>query len=348
MRTRLIAAIGAASVASAAGAATFVADRRVRAVRRPGIAAQRRFVPPEPDRAGVVRADDGVELYYEEDGPADAALTVLLVHGFCQNTADLIFQRRALLAEFGGRLRLLSVDLRSHGRSGRSDPEHATIDQLGADIARVLAELVPDGPLVLVGHSMGAMTVLALADGYRDLFADRVAGVALIATSTGKLAALSLGLPAAVATVSDPALRLALRGMHRQHQLVERGRARLSGAAWMFVRKLAFGPHPDPGVVEFVTQMIAATPVDVIAEFYATLISHDKLDAVDVLRDLPVLVVCGEHDLITPPEHSREIAQRLPKSELVIVPEAGHQALMERPDLVNPPLLRLVADALRR
>jgi pimeloyl-ACP methyl ester carboxylesterase len=348
MKARLIAAIGAATVASAAGAATVLADRKVRAARRPGIAAQHRFAPPEPERAGVVRADDGVELYYEQDGPAGAPLTVVLVHGFCQNRDDLLFQRRALLAEFGARVRLISVDLRNHGRSGRSDPERASIDQLGADLFRVLDELVPDGPLVLVGHSMGAMSLLALADAHPALVTDRVAGVALIATSTGKVAALSLGLPAAVAAVSDPAVRLALRGMHQQHRLVERGRARLSDAAWMFVRKLAFGPHPDPGLVEFVAQMIAATPVDVIAEFYSTLMSHDKLAALENLRDLPVLVVCGECDLITPPDHSREIADRLPKSELVLVPEAGHQVLMERPDLVNPPLVRLVADALPR
>jgi pimeloyl-ACP methyl ester carboxylesterase len=142
-------------------------------------------------------------------------------------------------------------------------------------------------------------------------------------------------------------VRFALRGVQRQSRLIERGRARLGDAAWVFVRRLAFGPHVDPALVEFVARMIATTPVDVIAEFYPSLNSHDKLAALDVLRDVPAVIVCGENDLITPPEHSREMADYLPKAELVLVPGAGHQVLMERPDLVNPALLRLVGEALR-
>ena len=57
-------------------------------------------------------------------------------------------------------------------------------------------------------------------------------------------------------------------------------------------------------------------------------------------------IVCGDQDLITPPSHSRDMAAALPNAELVLVPDAGHQAMMERPELVNAPLLRLVDLAL--
>ena len=205
---------------------------------------------------------------------------------------------------------------------------------------------MPRGALVLIGHSMGGMTILALADAHPELFADRVAGVALVGTSTGKLAWLTLGVPAGIARVGDPAVRLALRGVTRQRNLIERGRARVTDAAWMFVRRLAFGSDVDPALVEFMTQMIGSTPVDVIADFFPTLTSHDKLAALDVLIDVPVVIVCGENDAVTPPDHSRAMADLLPKASLVLVPDAGHQVLMERPDVVNPPLLRLVDDAL--
>ena len=46
--------------------------------------------------------------------------------------------------------------------------------------------------------------------------------------------------------------------------------------------------------------MTAATPVDVIAEFYDTFTTHDKLAALDVLRDVETLVLVGSKDLITP------------------------------------------------
>ena len=336
-----VAAAGVGAVGAAA-----LADRKVRITRKRAVLGL--FTPPEPDRAGFVRTSDGVQLYYEQDGPLDAPVTVILVHGFCQNRDDLLFQRRALVAEFGGRVRVISFDLRSHGRSSRSAPHHATIDQLGQDLLLVICELATHGSLVLIGHSMGGMTILALADAMPRLFRDRVAGVALISTSTGKIAWLTLGVPAGLAKVGDPALRFALRGVRNRSTLIERGRARLTDTAWVFVRRLAFGPDPDPTLVEFMARMIGETPVDVVAEFFPTLTSHDKLAALDVLLDLPAVIVCGEQDLVTPPDHSRAIADLLPKAELVLVPDAGHQALMERPDLVNPPLLRLVADAVDR
>ena len=346
MRRGLLAAVIAASAGAAATGAAVAADQRVRAERRPARDRLDRFCPPEPRRAGYLRADDGVQLYYQLDGPDDAAAGVVLVHGFCQNHDDLLFQRRALLDEFGDRLRIVSYDLRGHGRSTRGAAHRSTIDQLGADLRCVIDALVPAGPVTLVGHSMGGMTVLALADAHPGLVADRVAGVGLISTSTGKVAALTLGVPAGLAQLGDPALRLLLRGMRSRAAPFERGRARLTDAAWVFVRHLAFGPEVDPALVEYVARMIAATPVDVIAEFYPTLVEHDKLAALDVLREVPVAIVCGEHDLLTPPDHSAAMADRLAAAELVLVPGTGHQALMERPEVVNPPLLRLVDDML--
>lgn len=339
-----IGAAAAAATAVAAVGAGVVADRRVRATRQQAVLDE--FTPPEPDRAGFVRTADGVQLYYEQDGPLDAPVTVVLVHGFCQNRDDLLFQRRAIIERFGDRVRVVSFDLRSHGRSSAGASADATIDQLGADLRLVIDELAPHGSLVLIGHSMGGMTVLALADAHPELFHDRVAAVALISTSTGKIAWLTLGVPAGLAKLSDPAMRLALRGVRRQANLIERGRARLTDAAWVFVRRLAFGPHTDPALVEFMTRMISQTPVDVIADFFPTLTAHDKLAALDVLIDLPVVIICGENDLVTPAEHSREMADALPKAELLLIPDTGHQVLMERPDVVNPPLLRLIDDAL--
>ncbi len=336
--------IGAAAAGVAAAGTAFAVDQRVRTTRRNADLSE--FRPPQPDRAGFVRTTDGVRLYYEQDGPVDAPLTVVLVHGFCQNRDDLLFQRRALIEQFGARIRIVCFDLRSHGRSSRGDAEHATIDQLGTDLDVVLRELVPDGPIVLIGHSMGGMTILALADAQPRMFRRRVAGVALISTSTGKIAWLTLGVPAGLAKVGDPAFRLVMRGVSRRSNLLERGRSRLTDASWIFARRLAFGPRTDPALVEFLTRMIGETPVDVVAQFFPTLTSHDKLAALDVLARLPVVIVCGADDLVTPVDHSREMADRLPHAEFVLVPDAGHQALMERPDLVNPPLLRLVGDAL--
>jgi pimeloyl-ACP methyl ester carboxylesterase len=98
----------------------------------------------------------------------------------------------------------------------------------------------------------------------------------------------------------------------------------------------------SPAVVDFVATMGARTPVDVIAEFYDTFMTHDKLAALDVLRDVEVLVLAGDHDLMTPPDHSRAIAEVLPHAQLVVVEDAGHMVALERPEQVDEELLRLV------
>ena len=60
---------------------------------------------------------------------------------------------------------------------------------------------------------------------------------------------------------------------------------------------------------------------------------------------MPTLVACGDHDLLTPMEHSEEIADALAKSELVIVGGAGHLVQLERPEVIDDALVRLVERA---
>jgi pimeloyl-ACP methyl ester carboxylesterase len=343
--------VGGAAAATAVAAV--VVERRTAARRRRLGAEESPFRPQPCDRHGTVVTDDGTGLYYEELGPADAPLTVVFVHGYTLNMRSFYFQRQGLQPHFGGAVRMVFYDQRSHGRSEHSDPEHSTIDQLGLDLYNVLETLVPNGPIVLIGHSMGGMTVLALADSHPELFEaprrgrPRVVGVALISTSTGNLASVTLGLPALLARIRDPLMSLLLRGARRQANLVERGRAVGTDIAWMMTRRLSFGSADVPAAtVEFLTSMIASTRIEVIADFYPALMSHDKLSALPVLAETPVMIVCGDRDTLTPFEHSKEMAEALPKAELVEVPEAGHVALMEFPDIVNAALIRLVEGAL--
>lgn len=344
-RSRMGWAAGIAAVAAAGALAE--TGRRVRALRREGAAEQDAFAPPEADRHGFLRSD-GVALYYEEDGPADAPVTVVFAHGFCLDHRDFLFQRRALLERFGPSVRIVSYDHRSHGRSERSPAARATVDQLGADLYRVITTLAPTGRLVLAGHSMGGMTVMALAEAHPELFGPdgRVAGVALVSTSTGGLGEVTLGMPAALAKVRAPVLPLLLRGARVRPELIEAGRARTGDLSWLYLRRFAFGSAVDPGLVEFLAGLIAQTRIDVIADFYGSLVDHDKLAALPVLRDTPTAIVCGERDLLTPPDHSRTMAAELPSTRLTIVPGAGHQVLMERPDAVSAPIADLVEGAL--
>ena len=120
-----------------------------------------------PDRESTVAADDGVPISVEEVDPGDGGepdITVVLVHGFALDRRCWHFQRRDLDELIDPRVHQVLYDQRSHGRSGRSTAESSTIDQLAHDLDAVIRSVVPDGPLVLVGHSMGGMTIMALAE----------------------------------------------------------------------------------------------------------------------------------------------------------------------------------------
>jgi pimeloyl-ACP methyl ester carboxylesterase len=352
---RRVGLVGGAAGLVAAGVAVVLAVDRTSARRRrdpESTAALRRW---PVDRSGRVLADDGVGLYYEEVGPVDAPVTVVFVHGYTLQMGEFVFQRRALAEQFGSRVRLVFFDQRSHGRSDRSEPENVSIDQLGRDLGCVLDTLVPHGPVVLIGHSMGGMVELALAEQRPGLFAagrrdkaQRVVAVALMSTSAGRLGSMTLGLPAVLARLNAPLMPLLLRSVRRQGELIERGRALGSEVAWVFTRRLSFsGADIDADTVDYLAEMIAATRIEVVADFYPIVVNNDKLAALPLLDDIEVLVMCGDHDLLTPLAHSEQIAASLPNARLVVIPDAGHVALMERPDQVTAEFAQLITGALQ-
>ncbi|WP_218566726.1 alpha/beta fold hydrolase [Vallicoccus soli] len=290
----------------------------------------------------VVITADGVPLHAEVDGDDDADVTVVLVHGWALSLRSWWYQRRDL-ADLG---RVVLYDQRGHGRSGRGDRERATIDQLGDDLLHVLDELAPRGPVVLVGHSMGGMTVMALADQHPELFGERVVGVALVSTSPGKLADVTLGAPAAAGRLLRRAVPTVFDQLARRPALVERTRRVGSDLELLLTRRYSFASDVPTSLVEFVSEMISTTPIETVAEFYPAFSAHDKLAALPVLDTLPTLVLVGEDDLLTPPEHSRDIAAAVPTAELVTVPAAGHLVLLEHPGTVTAHLRELVERAL--
>ena len=331
---------GAAVVTVAAGAAVGLAAERYAVGRswrgRPDPEADEPFGKLPADRLRTITTDDGVPLAVEEVGPPDAPLTVVFVHGYCLTMGSWHYQRLGLADMTNPRLRMVFYDHRSHGRSGRAPAETATIEQLGEDLYQVLLDLVPRGPFVLVGHSMGGMTIMALADAHPELFGPRVVGVALLSTSTGRLSEVTLGLPALTAKLRAPVLPLALRMMRTSAGLIERTRRIGSDISWLLTRRYSFGSTDvSPALVEYVGRMISGTPVEVVADFYPALDTHDKLAALDRLRGLETLIMVGDRDLLTPVEHSERMVEALPRAELVVLEGAGHLAMMERQALVT-------------
>src|ERR1700733_11727403 len=125
---------------------------------------------------------DGVRLHVEAYGPADAPVTVVLLHGWCLDRRTWQHQIAALRA-MCPKPRIIAYDARGHGRSGATRLTSATLGQLGDDLAQVLRHYGANGPVVLAGHSMGGMTIMEYAHAHPVDFAERVAGLLFISTT---------------------------------------------------------------------------------------------------------------------------------------------------------------------
>ena len=343
--TRYVGLAGAAVGVLAAGtAAGLLAQRRGVARRR--AEAETPLGSVHGDRR-TVTTPDGVELYAEVDEPAGGSRrgdpTLVFVHGFGLNLDGWHFQRLALRDTH----RLVLYDHRSHGRSGRSEPPNCTIDHLGEDLRQVVDELAPKGPIVLVGHSMGGMTVLAAAQLHPEWFQRRVVGVALVSTCADGLGDVTFGLPPGVARLFNDASPSILRGLARAPKLVERGRRFSSVYAVAITRRLAFGGPVPPEFVDFADEMLSSVPVDVLASFYPEFARMDKADVLVAEAWPQTTIICGNRDLLTPVALSRRMALAVPSSRLVEVPDAGHLVMLERHELVSKEIEMLVT-AVRR
>ena len=255
-----------------------------------------------------------------------AGPTVVLIHGFVLNLSSWVHQRRALVAEG---YRVVSYDQRNHGVSEVGDLEHCTIDQLGRDLRAVIDATTNEGELVLVGHSMGGMTIMSFAGRYPELTRDRVRGVALIATSAGGDSLVHVGLGKmldGVITRFGPGF---LGGLGRRDGVWGGMRAAGRAVENRAIQRYSFGTPMPKEMLRKIATMIFGTRLDAIGAFLPALDELDVRDSLPGLVDTPVLIVAGSKDVLTPPSHSQALADALPAAEHVVVPGVGHLLQLE-------------------
>lgn len=234
-------------------------------------------------------------------GESSSGVTAVLLHGW---TMDLTTWDRVASALPG---RVVRYDVRGHGKSPGGT---GTISELADDLAAVIEECAPAGRIVLAGHSLGGMTIMALAEQRPELFS-RVSGVALIATSCGDLPGQS-GVE-----------RLAGRWLGRRAKV---GFGRLIAPGL----RVTFGRRARWADVRAAAVMAGNTSGAAFVGLREELTLHQRREALAVLADVPTVVMAGSWDVLTPMRHSRVLAEALPSAEFVIYPKAGHMLPLER------------------
>ncbi|MEU5100143.1 alpha/beta hydrolase [Streptomyces sp. NPDC020996] len=290
----------------------------------------------------TVTTDDGAEIVVDTHGAPDARATVVLCHGWTLSARGWRPHIDALTRPRPGfpAVRTVSYDQRGHGRSTRGT---ALLDMalLGRDLGRVLTETTAglDGPVVLVGHSMGGMAIQQLAAHRPGMFEARVAGVALISTCLDQVGAA----PAAphegqAQRRADAGRRAVAAGLLRSpgwaravHRLLT---GPLSHPSTAPVWRALFGAGPRGEGVRTDARALRDIPPLTVAEFYAALTTHDCAGRLAALGRVPTRVLVGALDGYTPPQQAARLADDIPGAVLQTVPQQGHDLPYERPVLV--------------
>jgi pimeloyl-ACP methyl ester carboxylesterase len=301
----------------------------------------------------AVTTTDGARLHATVLGRDDAPVTLVMAHGWtlAQSAWDDVAAELAGQVADGG-LRLVRYDQRGHGRStwgsAADEPGAVSIDLLGEDLAAVLDATAPSGPVVLAGHSMGGMTIMCLAAAHPALFGDRVRGVALVDTSAGDLAPQARTRAERVQQRLTPAVLAVALARARLVERVRRLVPPSSPRHQKMVRGLLYGADASDATVLRGAEIMHASSVRSFAVFYPALGRHDKRRELAALTRVPVEVLVGESDKLTPVAHSRLLAEALPGAVLHVEPRCGHMLPQERPTLVAEAIGRLLAGAADR
>jgi pimeloyl-ACP methyl ester carboxylesterase len=291
--------------------------------------------PPTGEPIGI-RSPDGTQLHAETFGPSDGQ-TFVLAHGWTEMLAYWVYVIRTL-SERG--FRVVAYDLRGHGQSEPAPDGDYSLRRFGDDLQAVLEATVPSGQrAIVVGHSLGAMSIAAWAEHHE---VERlVSGAALLNTGVGDLLAENLLVPVpAIAQllnkVLPPSVTLGARAA------VPKFSTPLSSAITHY---FAFGPEASPAQVAFYERMLVACPPDVRGDVGIAMSEMDLYDALPRLT-VPTLVMAGEKDRLTPPSHATRIAEALPNLQRqVVLPRTGHMGPLERPREVGDALIDLAAVA---
>lgn len=307
----------------------------------------------------TVRLSDGTMLHVVRDGPPDADVTVVFAHGYALDHRCWHYLAADLPTAVDHPVQVVAYDQRGHGRSSAATARTATVDQLGDDLAELIGQ-VARGSVVIVGHSMGGLTALALRERHSRLFepvgglAPKVAGLVLLATGAGERAAevrAATGLAVESSASRIPAVidKLmwdleSLLGSALIDLVTDRAhKAMVTSMRWSL-----FGDDPLQDDVLLTLRMIRHHWPKTMALFRTALDDYVRHARLSLPPGTPVIGVAGERDRLVPPEQVAALLDDIEDATTFVLPGTGHLLPLEAPALVLPRVTAVVHAVQRR
>ncbi|MGB5294835.1 MAG: alpha/beta fold hydrolase [Thermoanaerobaculia bacterium] len=253
-----------------------------------------------------------LELAFVDRG---AGPVILLVHGFPLDHSMWSEQIDVLAI----RNRVIASDLRGFGESDGRD-ETTTMRQFADDLASLLEALDIRERITLCGLSMGGYVAWQFWKHHRDRLTSLILCDTRAACDTpeGALGRLAL----AKTVLAEGALPV----------------------ADSMLPKL-FAPRnldSDPPYVASTKQVMESTRPTTIAATLRGMAERPDMTAELPNIELPALLLCGEHDDLTPADEMRDVAKAMPDAMFRVIYGAGHMSPLERPERVNRLILEFL------
>ena len=274
--------------------------------------------------AARIDRPDGTHLRVESHGRAGGP-TVVLTHGWGTDAREWQYATK----ELGDRFRVLAWDLRGLGGSGEPPDRDYSLERMAGDLDAVV-ETAGDGPVVLVGHSIGGMIIQTYCRLFPHRLGPKVVGLALVNTTHTN--------PART-TVFGEAVRL-LQGplwvplLHLTIWLsplvwLMNWLSYQNGTTHLLTMAVGFGGRESRGQLDLAARFTPMASPAVLARGVLAMFRFEETATLPTIP-VPTLVVTGDVDRVTVPEASRTICRAVPDAELVELRPAGHMAPLEQ------------------
>ena len=274
--------------------------------------------PPAADAAAKDVAARFRYLDVPASGSGRGAGTLVLIHGFPLNST--MWEPQLALAERGWRIIVPELRGFGLGDSAAADPPATSVDDYAGDTIDLLDSLHLDKNIVLCGLSMGGYVSFAMFRHAPTYFR------AMVLADTR--------------SQGDPPEAVVNR-KNMQQLVRDKGQGAVADALLpKLVCEATRAGKPDV-VVHLRKQITSASVVAITGALDALMTRPDSTPMLPGLR-LPVQIIVGDQDALTPPPLSEQMHHDIPGSELAVIPGAGHMSNMEQPAAFNDVLGRFL------
>lgn len=289
---------------------------------------------PLAQRSGFARTDDGLQLYWRVlgEGPTLAC---------CNGVGVSTFFFKYVAEHFRDRFSVLLWDYRGHGRSGMPpEPESAdlSIERTARDLRCVMETARVPSPAVLLGHSMGCQVILEFC----KQFPEHTAAIVPMFGTYSRPLDTFMDSPYS-RRVFDFVERLAAKGGKSGAKYLKPLYASPLAAKFGRLTGLVDKHYVDAVDLDRYLEHLVHMDQRVFLRMVSLIADHDLTDDLPKIT-APTLVIAGEKDLFTPLHRSRKMHELIPRSELFILAEGSHAAIVEHPDVINRRIERFLRE----